>query len=175
MLDSFKADEYGPNLSPVNDIATGAELIPEDNAIEVLEVEIFKAYEQDILMNEGGTSDSRIHKEKRKNTILDPGNHSLRVFMWVTDYVAKQTKLWVGCLPYNGRMYPKIISGDVAFFHEACWDGVSSRIAVGLQRSSRSTGRSPTVCMTMTVPLQCAARRSDIFQRPGTARSAQDS
>ncbi|KAI6081513.1 hypothetical protein F4821DRAFT_25095 [Hypoxylon rubiginosum] len=49
---------------------------------------------------------------------------AMRVFIPVSDYIAPQAKFYVGCRPYHGRLFPKVVEAACIFFYPEFWAAV---------------------------------------------------
>jgi hypothetical protein len=72
------------------------------------------------------------------------------VFIPETDHLALQARLYVVCMPLEGRLSPRVVAMENVFFYSDFWEGVS-RVAklARLQRGFRKTR--PTISRTATM------------------------
>lgn len=129
--DEEKLEKYDPKQhssidDPVEKLPTAAELKDGGNStILVQEVGVIKGNDLEVLTKPGGASRDKEYEDKRKkDPALARGNDVMRVFARVTDTIKKGPNFWVGCKPYEGRLYPKKIVGKYVFFHAEYWTGI---------------------------------------------------
>ena len=129
----------------------------------------------------GQASAKKRATEQKARGVLTREETAMRVFIRVEDRVAPKVKFYVGCLPQNGRLHPRVIKFADVFIYAEFWrdvaDGLNARVRqqkIGKAlRMAAARDKNP-VRRTQTRVVELDAVRQQFAQYPLTVSKKED-
>ncbi|KIH93419.1 hypothetical protein SPBR_04208 [Sporothrix brasiliensis 5110] len=110
-------------------LAKGNELLEGEQTKMYLEVGIIDGKDPNKYLGTGKGRDKSREAARRLRGVQERDENTMRVFIPVTERIQTQTRYYVGCMPVDGRLTPRLVSSKQVFFYPEFWLNVDTRLS----------------------------------------------
>ncbi|XXG96390.1 hypothetical protein Hte_002672 [Hypoxylon texense] len=160
----------GPKNSIPRPILPNPEdLLPNKDAKLYVEVGLIIGDEPD-RYKPAGTARSKSRQEAMEERgVMRRDESAMRVFIPANEYIQPQAKFYVGCQPYRGRLFLRVVEAACIFFYPEFWNGVDDKQPAKKRLTDMTAmcKRRAAVNKTMAPKLDRTDEKDDIMPHTG--------